>query len=289
MAWFRILFSTDGFPPRSVCGIWSTWLITEHVGAELVIALSYVFISLCLFIIYHKRRAELPFGRLFWAFGAFIIACAASHATDALMFYHPAYRLLGLVHVTTALISAATAMAMIPLRKPINTKITDVIESDERYNRLEETKRRLQIAMHLTAETMPSIVWTAREAGDRDFFNAQWYDYTGLTEAQSIGWGWKTMIHASDLERALTMWTQSLATGQEFRVEYRYRRFDGVYRWHEGRAQLKSQLDGSLKWIGVSLDVEDTIGAFLNQRYDSMAELRSIMDARRPEGATGAL
>ena len=39
------------------------------------------------------------------------------------------------------------------------------------------------------AEALPQIVWVTRSDGYHIYFNQRWYEYTGLTPEQSIGFG----------------------------------------------------------------------------------------------------
>ena len=113
--------------------------------------------------------------------------------------------------------------------------------------------------MRLMADAMPQIVWTARPNGYLDYYNQRWYDYTGLTYEQTKGWGWQQVIHPDDLQRALDCWTHSVATGETYEIEYRFKRgSDGTYRWHLGRALPTRNANGEIiKWFGTSTDIDD--------------------------------
>jgi PAS domain-containing protein len=40
------------------------------------------------------------------------------------------------------------------------------------------------------ANSIPPMVWTTTPDGLHDWFSQRWYDYTGLTEEESLGEGW---------------------------------------------------------------------------------------------------
>lgn len=42
---------------------------------------------------------------------------------------------------------------------------------------------------------MPQMVWTTTPLGSHDFFNQNWYDFTGLEPEQSLGLGWQSPFH----------------------------------------------------------------------------------------------
>ena len=109
----------------------------------------------------------------------------------------------------------------------------------------------------LIAETIPHIVWTARADGSLDFFNRRCYEYTGLDASGLSGWAWKSVIHPQDCERTLSLWARALQSGERFEIEYRLRRADGAYRWHQGVAMPLRDADGRVaRWFGTCTDIE---------------------------------
>jgi PAS domain S-box-containing protein len=109
----------------------------------------------------------------------------------------------------------------------------------------------------LIADTIPHIVWTAHPDGSLDFFNRRCYEYTGLDASALSGWAWKSVIHADDLERTVATWTRALQSGERFEIEYRLRRVDGAYRWHQAVAMPMRDGDGRVaRWFGTCTDVE---------------------------------
>ncbi|HEV2761519.1 MAG TPA: ATP-binding protein, partial [Pyrinomonadaceae bacterium] len=134
------------------------------------------------------------------------------------------------------------------------------------------------------ADAMPQIVWTARADGFTEYFNRRWSEYTGLTLEQTLGWGWQHVIHPDDAERAVRRWARSIEAGEDFEIEYRFRRSDGTYRWHLGRAEPMRDAEGRvLRWFGTSTDIEDqkrTEGA-LRFLAEAEAVLASSLDFER--------
>jgi PAS domain S-box-containing protein len=110
------------------------------------------------------------------------------------------------------------------------------------------------------AEAIPQIVWTARPDGHVDYRNRRWFEYTGLSEAESAAAdGWSIVLHPDDVEPCREQWARSLATGEVFDFEGRLRRHaDGLCRWHLCRAVPLLDPDGRIvKWFGTSTDIED--------------------------------
>lgn len=108
------------------------------------------------------------------------------------------------------------------------------------------------------AESIPQFVWTARLDGWRDYYNQRWYEYSGLTVEQAQGWGWESALHPDDLQPCLDRWTHAVQTGEPYEIEHRFRRADGVYRWHLSRALPARDARGQIvKWFGTSTDIDD--------------------------------
>jgi PAS domain S-box-containing protein len=108
------------------------------------------------------------------------------------------------------------------------------------------------------AESIPQIVWTARLDGWRDYYNQRWQAFSGLSFEQTQGWGWEVALHPDDRQRSLELWRRSLQSGDPYESEYRFRRADGVYRWHLSRAMPARDAQGRIiKWFGTSTDIDD--------------------------------
>ena len=108
-------------------------------------------------------------------------------------------------------------------------------------------------------ETIPAMTFTALSDGSCTFVNKRWTEYTGLSVEQSSGTGWQRAIHPEDLVRHSEKWRISVATGQIFEDEARFRRAaDGEYRWFLVRGvPLRDQHGNIVRWYGTLTDIED--------------------------------
>jgi len=115
-----------------------------------------------------------------------------------------------------------------------------------------------EISFRQLADSMPQMVWTATAAGELDYYNQQWYDYTGTNFEQAKNSGWRPIIHPDDLQRTIDGWIQALRTCGPYQIEYRFKRADGVYHWHLGRAKPILDPQGKVaRWFGTCTDIED--------------------------------
>ncbi|MEX2473339.1 MAG: PAS domain S-box protein [Gemmatimonadota bacterium] len=129
-------------------------------------------------------------------------------------------------------------------------------------------------------ELMPQLVWSTTPDGYPDFFNERWYEYTGMERSGDQGWNWKDYLHPDDYERTLEIWHHSLATGEPYEIEYRFRRAsDGAYRWLIARAHpLRSPEGQILRWFGTCTDVHDERMA-LEAAEESQERFRAVTRA----------
>ncbi|MFN3549065.1 MAG: sensor histidine kinase [Mesorhizobium sp.] len=107
-------------------------------------------------------------------------------------------------------------------------------------------------------DAMPQMVWSTRPDGYHDYYNAKWYDFTGVPPGSTDGEGWAGMFHPDDQPSAWERWRQSLETGDPYEVEYRLRHRSGLYRWTIGRAHpIRNDSGDIVRWIGTCTDIHD--------------------------------
>jgi PAS domain S-box-containing protein len=237
--------ATEAFMPHQHCYQFIPELVWLHLSSDTLIGLSYVSISLTLAYLVYRARRDIPFHWVFLAFGLFIIACGATHFMEVWTTYRATYWLSGYVKLVTAVASVATALVLPPLVPRTLAMVRSAKLIEERYRSL--------------ADAMPGIVWTADANGSLDYYNSRWFEYTGLTPEQSLGWGWQPVLHPDDTERCLRRWATCVQTGEKYEIEYRFKRAsDGSYRWHLGRALPMRDAAGKVvRWFGTSTDIHD--------------------------------
>ena len=104
------------------------------------------------------------------------------------------------------------------------------------------------------------MVFTADTSGGNTFTNHQYSgsNYTGVDAERLLGTGWLDVLHPEDRDRAAGTWDASVRTGAPYQAEYRFRRNDGVYRWHLCKGvPLHDRNGGIAVWFGNCTDIED--------------------------------
>ncbi|RZJ41151.1 MAG: PAS domain S-box protein, partial [Brevundimonas sp.] len=108
------------------------------------------------------------------------------------------------------------------------------------------------------ADSMPQMVWSTHPDGFHDYYNARWYEFTGVAPGSTDGEGWNEIFHPEDRARAWEIWRRSLETGDPYEIEYRLRHHSGVYRWTLGRASAVRDETGQItRWFGTCTDIDD--------------------------------
>lgn len=129
----------------------------------------------------------------------------------------------------------------------------DITERNQAAAALQASQQRYQEL----AEAMPQMVWTADVTGAVNYWNQRWYEYTGYSQAESMGLAGTHTVHPDDRDRTLEQWSQAIITGEAFEIEYRIRRWDGIYNWFMNRAiPIQDAYQQITGWIGTITNID---------------------------------
>ena len=144
---------------------------------------------------------------------------------------------------------------------------------------MEEALRQREKELREIVETIPAMTVTIAPDGRDAFIGKRFSEYSGLSEEEARGLGWKVTVHPDDLDLYVREWRPSLLSGDPVEFETRVRRADGEYRWFLARAVAQRDDQGNiLKWYEVLTDIEDRKRAEAVLR-DSEAQVRRLVDA----------
>lgn len=134
----------------------------------------------------------------------------------------------------------------------------DLTQRKQTEAAIQKVKEASQQRYQELAEAMPQIIWTADATGMVNYWNQHWYEYTGLSEAESMGLAKFNAVHPEDRDRTQSQWNQAIAKEEPLAMEYRMRRWDGEYHWFISRAIPTRDDQGQLTgWIGTITDIND--------------------------------
>ena len=123
---------------------------------------------------------------------------------------------------------------------------------------LQEQVRASQARFEQLLEALPQMTWTALPNGDVSYYSQRWYDYSGGSFEKLQDCGWEQLVHPDDLTDTIGKWRHSLATGEPFEDETRWRSRTGEYRWFLVRAEAIRDSTGAVaQWVGAHTDVHD--------------------------------
>lgn len=124
------------------------------------------------------------------------------------------------------------------------------------------TQPESEFHFRLMAETAPVMIWISGADKRCTYFNQTWLNFTGRTLEQEIGDGWTTGVHPDDFDFCFTTYFEAFDRRESFRMEYRLRRADGVYRWILDHGVPIYSDDGTFAgYIGSCIDIDDRIVA----------------------------
>lgn len=132
--------------------------------------------------------------------------------------------------------------------------IADITEQRQAEEALRESEKRFR-AM---ADSAPVLIWTAGPDGQNDYFNKPWLDFVGSTLEAELGTGWLRHLHPDDRQSRMSHFLSQFYQRLPFKVEYRLRRHDGVYRWVLSTGVPRLSSDGEfMGYVGSCLDITD--------------------------------
>jgi PAS domain S-box-containing protein len=124
----------------------------------------------------------------------------------------------------------------------------------EREAQLAEARRELRQMIDTIPIPMTSYSADAR----RDFVNAAWKQYTGLSDDAALGTEWSVVAHPDHVATGEKMWHDAFATGEPWHTEERVRRADGQYRWFAiNRVAARDENGKIIMWYETAYDIED--------------------------------
>jgi PAS domain S-box-containing protein len=122
----------------------------------------------------------------------------------------------------------------------------------------EESLRESERHSRLIVDSIPGLFGLLTAEGRLQFLNRQILDYTGMTLEALKERGTLETIHPEDLPHVMQAFRQSIAAGTPYEMVWRFRRWDGVYRWFQNNGFPVRDASGQIVgWCVLMTDIDD--------------------------------
>ena len=153
-----------------------------------------------------------------------------------------------------------------------NVDITPIKRAEMERRKSEERFRKF-------IDSLPQMAWTASIDGNSTYYNQRTYDYTGLTFEQIKAYGWEQTYLEAERAQVEHEWKTALASGKEYRKQFRMRRWDGAYRWQLVIAQpVRDHTGNIISWAGTVTDIHEKVVAERKLRKNRQL-LKAVLNA----------
>jgi PAS domain S-box-containing protein len=223
------------FMPHGYCYLWNPRIVWLNVISDGLITLSYYWIPLVLIYFIRKNR-DIPFNRIFWMFGTFILACGTTHLMEIWNVWHGNYVLAGVVKAATAAVSVLTAAMLIPLVPKVisvpgrmhlqeeNRKLEEEIAARKRFDAPTDAPLRRRVTVGFIVAVLLTVflglaAWRGARRAEQD---AYWVSHTHEV-METIQRTSRHVIEAETSARAFAL------TGQEPLLAHYQSARDAIY------------------------------------------------------------
>lgn len=130
-------------------------------------------------------------------------------------------------------------------------------------------------------EKFPALIWRSGTDAKCNYFNSTWLNFTGRSMEQELGYGWTEGVHFEDFKLCMKIYLDAFELRQPFEMEYRLRRYDGVYRWIIDYGRPFNDLDRNFAgYIGSCYDITENKQALV-ELIKAEREKSMILDSMK--------
>ena len=126
--------------------------------------------------------------------------------------------------------------------------------------RAEQASRESERQFRTMADAIPQLAWMTDPDGCIYWYNQRWYDYTGTSADEVLGWGWQRVLDPHELPRVLAKWAAAVHDGAPWEDSFSIRGRDGEYRLFLSRATpIRDSSGDVVRWFGTNTDISDHV------------------------------
>ncbi len=274
MGLFQQLLSSD-FMPHGFCYLWDPRIVWLHVISDGLIALSYYCIPVVLIYFIRKNR-DLPFNRIFWMFGTFILACGTTHLMEVWDVWHSSYLVAGVIKAVTATISVITVAMLVQLApkiislpermhlREVNGRLErEIAERKRAEQALKESLTTSEIALRELANQKfaldeHAIVAVTDIQGTITYVNEKFCAISQYSKEELIGQNHRILNSGYHSKEFFQQMYHTIANGQVWRGEMRNRAKDGSMYWLEATIVPFAGTDGKPRqYVAIRADITE--------------------------------
>jgi PAS domain S-box-containing protein len=139
------------------------------------------------------------------------------------------------------------------LRRSNDELLREKLEREAATQRERESERRFQTL----ADGSPVLLWVNGPDGC-EFVNRAYLDFVGLASDLEVrGYDWSRYVHPDDREPYVQAYLAAFKARTLFQAEFRFRRFDGEWRWMRSEATPRIDAGTFMGYVGASVDITE--------------------------------
>ena len=118
-------------------------------------------------------------------------------------------------------------------------------------------QRESELRFQTLADGSPVLLWVNGPEGC-EFVNRAYLDFTGLASDMEVrGYDWSRYVHPDDREPYVQAYLAAFNARARFTAEFRFRRFDGEWRWMRSEATPRVERGTFMGYVGASVDITE--------------------------------